>query len=90
MEASNGRARNSFDLWRRKLQEHKRVKEIQKRFLAKLLMSKAGRVAEAFRIIKNLPGLVDMERRRRASKFEKGLSSFLERTIRRSYNAYKN
>jgi hypothetical protein len=32
-----------------------RIKGIQKRFLTRLLMSKAGRVAEAWRMIKNLP-----------------------------------
>lgn len=32
-------------------------------------MSKAGRVAEAFRQIKNLPELVDLDKRKKASKF---------------------
>ena len=40
--------------------ESNRVNEIQKRFLTRLLMSKAGRVAEAFRIIKNLPEMADL------------------------------
>lgn len=40
-------------------------------------MSKAGRVAEAFRLIKTIPEPIDLERRKKASKFEKGLSGFL-------------
>lgn len=47
----------------------KRIEDIQKRFLSRLLMSKAGRIAEAFRIIKTLPVRVDGESRKRAARF---------------------
>ena len=52
-------------------------------------MSKAGRVAEAFRLIKSLPEPIDIERRKKASRFEKGLSSFLDRVLRKSFNQFK-
>ena len=71
------------------MDEDKRVKDIQKRFLTRLLMSKAGRVAEAFRLMKTIPEPIDLERRKRASKFEKGLSGYFERTVRKTFNAYK-
>ena len=52
-------------------------------------MTKAGRVAEAFKEIKRLPSLIDMDQRRKALKFERGLSSFLDRGILRSFNSFK-
>lgn len=52
-------------------------------------MSKAGRVAEAFKLIKSLPEQVDTEQRKKASKFEKGLSNFIDRTLRRSFGQFK-
>lgn len=67
----------------------KRIKEIQKRFFNKLLISKAGRVAEAFRTIKGLPEIVDQEKRRKALRFKKELSSFINRILRKSFNAYR-
>lgn len=58
--ASVDRKKDSFGNWRGLITEGNRVKDIQKRFLTRLLMSKAGRVAEAFRIIKNLPEMADL------------------------------
>jgi hypothetical protein len=52
-------------------------------------MSKAGRVAEAYRTIKNLPELMDDGKRRKASKFEKGLAAFVNRNMRKSFEAFK-
>lgn len=69
--------RDSFEAWRRKIDEMRRIKEIQKKFLHKLLMSKAGRVAEAYRIIKTLPEQVNLELKRKAARFENGLRNFL-------------
>jgi hypothetical protein len=48
-------------------------------------MSKAGRVADAYRTIKNLPEVADESKRRKAAKFEKGLSAFVNRNIRQSF-----
>lgn len=45
IEASNDRKKISFKNWRNSLDEDRRISEIQKRFLLRLLMSKAGRVA---------------------------------------------
>lgn len=45
IEASNDRKKSTFKNWRAALTENNRVKEVQKRFLTRLLMSKAGRVA---------------------------------------------
>ena len=89
IEASVGAKRNSFSLWRKKAFHYKRTLEIQKRFMTKLLMSRAGKVIEAFKTIRNLPGLVDMEKRKKALKFEKGLSKFLDKNIVRTFGAFK-
>ena len=90
MDATKNRLRDSFETWRRKADELRRIKEIQRRFLTKLLMSKAGRVAEGFKKMKELPEIVDLEKRRKAMRFEKGLSSFLDKTLRVSFNAYRS
>lgn len=45
IEASNDRKKSSFGNWRGMITESNRVKDIQKRFLTRLLMSKAGRIA---------------------------------------------
>lgn len=90
IEAADDRKRSSFRNWRKGVDEEKRVKEIQKRFLTRLLMSKAGRVADAYKQIKNLPELVDTENRKRASRFEKGLSDFVDRTLRKSFGQFKH
>ena len=52
-------------------------------------MSRAGRVVEAFNAFKKLPKGVDFDLRRRASKFERGLSKFLDRNIVRSFGSFK-
>ena len=57
--------------------------------MTKLLMSKAGRVAEGFHKMKNLPEIVDAEKRKKAMKFEQKLSRFFEKTLRASFNSYK-
>ena len=52
-------------------------------------MSKAGMVVIAFRKIQTLPEKRDTEAYLKANKFEKGLSSFVDRTLRKSYEAFK-
>lgn len=52
-------------------------------------MSKAGRVAEAFRIIKKLPTRIDGDKQRKALKFEKNLSRILDKNLLRSFNSFK-
>ena len=66
-----------------------RIREIQERFLRKLLQSKAGKVLTAFNKLKDLPDRGNDEKRIRANKFEKGLSTFVDRTMRRPLNAFK-
>ena len=52
-------------------------------------MSKAGLVVIAFKKIQTLPPRIDTERYAKANKFEKGLSNFVDRTVRKSFNAFK-
>lgn len=59
LDTEEKRKKNALIHWRNKVNELNRIKEIQKRFLTRLLMSKAGRVAEAWRLIKNLPEKID-------------------------------
>ena len=54
------------------------------------MMTKAGRLAESFRLWKNIPVKINIGAYKKASKFEKGLSSFVERTVKRALGAFKN
>ena len=53
-------------------------------------MSKAGLVVMAFKKMQNLPELGNSKNKFKASKFEKGLTNFVNRTLSRSLNAFKN
>lgn len=59
IEVSNERKKSSFINWRGIITENNRIRDIQKRFFNRLIMSKAGRAVEAFRIMKNLPDAPD-------------------------------
>ena len=52
-------------------------------------MSKAGMVVIAFRKIQTLPEKRDNEAYLKANKFEKGLSTFVDRTLKKSFEAFK-
>ena len=58
--------------------------------MKRLLVSKAGMVVIAFRKIQTLPERRNMEAYGRASKFERGLSTFVERIIRQSFGSFRN
>jgi hypothetical protein len=73
-----------------KFRLNRRVIEIQRNFLKRLLMSKAGLVVIAFRKIQTLPERKDNENYQKATKFEKGLSLFVEKTLRGSFIPFKN
>jgi len=69
---------------------NRRITEIQRNFLKRLLMSKAGLVVIAFRKIQTLPERKDNTAFLKASKFEKGLATFAERTLKRALGAFRN
>ena len=52
-------------------------------------MSKAGMVVIGFRKIQTLPERRDDAAFAKANRFEKGLSSFVDRTLRQSFNAFR-
>ena len=60
-----------------KFRLNRRVTEIQRNFLKRLLMSRAGLVVIAFRKIQTLPERKDNENYVKATKFEKVLSLFV-------------
>jgi hypothetical protein len=53
-------------------------------------MSKAGMVVIAFRKMQSLPERRNMEAFKKASKFEKGLANFAQRTLKRALDSFKN
>lgn len=73
-----------------KFRLNRRVTEIQRNFLKRLLMSKAGLVVIAFRKIQTLPERKDNAAYLKATKFEKGLSLFVEKTLRGSFAPFRN
>ena len=72
-----------------KFRTNRRITDVQRNFLKRLLQSKAGLVVVAFKKIQTLPERRDDALYTKANKFEKGLSNFVERTIRRPFNAFK-
>jgi len=73
-----------------KFRTNRRIIEIQRNFLKRLLMSKAGLVVVGFRKWQGLPEKKDNAAYLKASRFEKGLSNFVERTLKRSFGAFRN
>jgi len=73
-----------------KFRLNRRITEIQRNFLKRLLMSKAGLVVIAFRKIQTLPERKDNSAFQKASRFEKGLSNFAERTLKKALGAFRN
>ena len=54
------------------------------------MLSKAGLVVIGFKKWQGLPERKDNEAFKKASRFEKGLSSFVDRTLKRSFGAFRN
>lgn len=73
-----------------KFRTNKNIKTVQRNFLKRLMQSKAGMTMVAFRAIKTLPQRQDRKGDRRANRFEKGLSDFVNRTLRRSFEAFQS
>ena len=81
-----GQIRNAINQFRL----NRRYVDIQRNFLKRLLLSKAGMVVIAFRRIQMLPDRIDRPLYERANKFEKGLSSFAEKVLRQSFSSFKS
>ena len=73
-----------------KFKQNRKITDIQRNFLKRLLMSKAGLVVVAFRKMQALPERKDGELYAKANKFEKGLNNFVTRTMKRSWAAFRN
>ena len=73
-----------------KFRTNRRIVEIQRNFLKRLLMSKAGLVIVGFKKWQGLPEKKDMTAFLKASRFEKGLSAFVDRTLKKSFGAFRN
>ena len=72
------------------VESNKKINEIRLRFLRRLLLSKAGRVAEAFRNMKNVPGRnKDGIDRSKGYKFEKNILAFILKTLKVSFEPFK-
>ena len=72
------------------LDKEARIKAIQTNFMNRLMKSKIGKVVEAFKAWRGLPERKDNAAFLKASKFEKGLADFVERTVKRALGAFKN
>jgi hypothetical protein len=72
-----------------KFRLNKNIIEIQRNFLKRLLMSKAGLVMVAFKKMQSLPEPLNLKERQKANLFEKGLSNFVQRTLKKSWGPFK-
>ena len=66
---------------------NRKITDIQRNFLKRLLMSKAGLVVLAFKKMQNLP---DRKNHGPAIEFEKRLTSFIDRTLRSTWKGFRN
>ena len=74
-----------------KFRLNRKIVEIQRHFLKRLLLSKAGLVVIAFKKIQSLPEKKkDPKEYAVFLKFERGLHDFFQSTLKRSYNPIKN
>ena len=80
-----GQLRNAINQFRL----NRKYVEIQRNFLKRLLVSKAGMVVIAFRKIRSLPERVNRPLFEKANRFEKGLSTFADKILRLSFTSFK-
>ena len=73
-----------------KFKINRKITDIQRNFLKRLLMSKAGMVLIAFRKWTSLPELTDKKLSEKGNKFEAGLKKYVERTMGRALSGFKN
>jgi hypothetical protein len=73
-----------------KFRQNKKIIDIQRNFLKRLLMSKAGLVLIGFAKWKNLPAIIDKNKSIKGTKFEAGLKRFIDRTLGKAFGAFKN
>ena len=66
---------------------NRKITDIQRNFLKRLLMSKAGLVVLAFKKMQSLP---EKSNPGPAIEFEKRLTSFIDRTLRRTWKNFRN
>ena len=81
----NGQLRKAINQFRL----NRKYVEIQRNFLKRLLVSKAGMVVIAFRKMRFLPDRIDHPLYEKANKFEKGLSAFATKILRQSFAGFK-
>ena len=73
-----------------KFRQNRKITDIQRNFLKRLLMSKAGMVVIAFKKMQALPERKDPKMFELANKFERGLARFADRTIKRAWASFRN
>ena len=81
-----GRIREAIHSFR----QNRRIIDIQRNFLKRLLMSKAGLVLIGFKKFMALPSLRDKTISTKASRFESGLMKFVNKTLRRTIDSFKH
>ena len=73
-----------------KFRLNRKYVDIQRNFLKRLLVSKAGMVVLAFRKMQYLPERINHPLFEKTNKFEKGLSSFAAKVLRQSFISFKS
>ena len=83
---NQGKIREVID----KFRNNRKIIDIQRNFLKRLMMSKAGLVVISVNKWKALPQRLDKGRNVRANKFEAGLKRFIDGTLSRAIGSFKN
>ena len=70
-----------------KFRLNQRVNEIQRNFLKRLMMSRAGLVAVAFKTIQTLPRNLDIVR---PNQFQQGLEKLVQNVLKKTFAAFRS
>ena len=90
IECSRGRIKECFKRWQSAGSKLKSRDENLKYIGRLLYKTRIGKIYEAFSKWKGLPERLDKAKSEKAHRFEKGLKAFVDRTLSRAMNGFKN
>ena len=72
-----------------KFRMNRKIIDIQRNFLKRLLMSKAGMVVISVKKWQSLPERADGRNGEKGNKFVQGLKRYIDRTLTKAFNPFK-
>lgn len=75
-------------LWKKSVSHQKHIHLRQISFLKKMLLTRGGRVATAFLLMRSIPETKKSKYEAKGSKFEKGLLSFIKNSLKLTWEPF--